>query len=198
MAVHRWLRQLPNVISSLRILLVAPIAAALVQHRFVATLYLFVVAAASDAADGYLARTFGWQTDLGGILDPIADKLMLATVFVSLAFLGLVPVWLMAVVVARDAVIALGAIAYRVLLGPVKASPSIISKLNTLCQMAFILAVIGREEAATPPVWSIISLGALVFVTTVVSGIDYVLVYGRRALAQAPREVLGSNGPKPT
>ena len=101
--MRRWLRQLPNLISSIRILLVVPIAAALAHHQFVTALWLFAVAAVSDAVDGFLAKHFGWQTELGGMLDPVADKLMIATVFVMLAFLGLVPVWLTSAVIARIA-----------------------------------------------------------------------------------------------
>lgn len=182
--MRRWLRQLPNFISSLRILLVVPIAVALAHHRLIATLWLFGVAAASDAVDGFLAKRFGWQTDLGGILDPLADKLMLATVFIVLTLLGSVPLWLTVTVIARDGIIVLGAISYRVLLGPVKARPSKVSKLNTLCQILFILAVIGSQQFAWPGIYAL-TLGALVFVTVAVSGIDYVWVYSRLAIAQA-------------
>jgi cardiolipin synthase len=182
--MHRWLRQLPNLMSSIRILLIVPIALALAHHQLVATLWLFGVAAASDGVDGFLARRFGWQTELGGLLDPIADKLMVATVFVMLAILGSVPLWLTTAVIARDCIIVLGAVSYRVLLGPVKGRPSMISKLNTLCQVSFILVVIGEQRFSWPHVWAL-SLGALVFVTVVVSGIDYVLVYGRLAAEQA-------------
>jgi cardiolipin synthase (CMP-forming) len=183
--VRRWLPLLPNFISSLRILLIVPIVLALHRQLFVVTLWLFGAAAVSDGVDGFLAKRFGWQTQLGGMLDPIADKLMLATVFIVLAVLGLVPVWLTAVVIARDCIIVLGAASYRVLLGPVEARPSRISKLNTLCQMVFILAVIGERQFSwpTPPI--VLALGALVFVTVVISGIDYVLVYSRLAAGQA-------------
>jgi len=109
--MDRWLRQLPNVITSIRILLVVPIAMALSAHRPVETLWLFCIAGASDGIDGFLAKRFGWQTDLGGLLDPVADKLLLATVFVMLALLGSVPVWLTAAVIARDCIIVLGAVA---------------------------------------------------------------------------------------
>jgi cardiolipin synthase (CMP-forming) len=183
--MHRWLRQLPNLISSVRILLVVPIALTLAHHQFVTTLWLFGAAAVSDAADGFLAKRFGWQTELGGILDPVADKLMLATVFVMLAFLGNVPIWLTVVVIARDCIIVIGAINYRVWIGPVAARPSLISKLNTLCQATYVLAVIGARQFSWPVRWTVLSLGALVFVTVVVSGIDYVLVYGRQAAEQA-------------
>jgi cardiolipin synthase len=175
------LRHIPNLISSIRILLVVPIAVTLANHRLPATIALFGVAALSDAADGFLAKRFGWQSELGAALDPAADKLLLATVFVTLAYLRLIPLWLMVTAVARDGIIVLGAVLYRVCVGPLAMRPSAISKFNTLCQVAFIIAVIGREEFSWPPDWAVLVLGALVFVTTVVSGIDYVLIYGRRA-----------------
>lgn len=178
-------RQLPNLITGLRIILVVPTAWALAQMRLGATIVLFGAAAISDVADGFLAKRFGWQSDLGAALDPIADKLLLATVFVTLSFLGLIPWWLTAAAVARDLIIVLGAISYRYCFGPLHAHPSIISKLNTLAQAAFILAVIVRQRYGLPPTWLITTLGATVFLTVVVSGIDYVVTYGRRALLLA-------------
>ena len=188
--MRRWLRQLPNLISSIRIILIVPIAVSLVQHRFSDTLWLFAIAALSDAVDGFLAKRCGWQTDLGGMLDPAADKLLLATVCITLAMMGAIPVWLMAAVIARDCVIVLGAVSYTVLLGRVEARPSVISKLNTLCQITYILGVIGAQWAAWPPSWVIVSLGAAVLFTVVVSGIDYVLVYGRQAIQARARQEL--------
>jgi cardiolipin synthase len=179
------LRQIPNLITSIRILLVAPIAVALAHHQLVTTLVLFGAAALSDAADGFLAKRFKWQTELGAVLDPAADKLLLATVFVTLAYLKLVPAWLMAAAVARDAIIVTGALLFRYCFGPLEVRPSIVSKFNTLCQAAYILAVVGREESSWPPAWVAMLLGSLVFVTVAVSGIDYVLIYGRRALGLA-------------
>jgi cardiolipin synthase len=196
--MDRWLRQLPNVITSIRILLVVPIVMALIGRRPVETLWLFCIAAASDGIDGFLAKRFGWQTDLGGLLDPVADKLLLATVFVMLALLGGVPVWLTATVIARDCIIVLGAVAYRIALGPVVARPSRVSKLNTLCQVIFIVVVIGTPQFSWPPGWQTF-LGALVFVTVAVSGLDYVLAYSRLAAEQAKfrRRVVRTGGSKP-
>lgn len=198
--MHFSPRQLPNLISGLRIALVAPIAWALAQHRLEAAIVLFGVAAISDVADGFLAKRFGWQTDLGAVLDPVADKLLLATVLVTLVYLGLVPPWLMVAALARDAVIVLGAALYRYRLGPLEAHPTVVSKLNTLAQAAFILAVIGRERFSVPPAWLLMSLGALVFLTVVISGMDYVLTYGRRALnaAKAHAAVAHDAGRRPT
>jgi cardiolipin synthase len=179
------LRHLPNVITAIRILLVAPIAVALANHQLVTTIALFGVAALSDAADGFLAKRFGWQSELGAVLDPAADKLLLATVFITLAYLKLVPLWLMVAAVARDAIIVTGALLYRYLIGPLTIRPSVASKLNTLCQAVFIMAVVGREEFSVPPAWAVTALGAMVFATVAVSGIDYVLIYGRRALGHS-------------
>lgn len=191
-------RHIPNVISAIRILLVAPIAVALAHHHLATTIVLFGVAALSDLADGFLAKRYGWQSDLGAVLDPAADKLLLVTVFITLAYLKLVPLWLMAAAVARDTIIVVGALLYRLCFGPLNVRPSVVSKFNTLCQAAFILAVVGREQFSLPPAWVGSVLGALVFVTVTVSGIDYVLIYGRRALSlRKPRAAARAGDRRP-
>jgi cardiolipin synthase len=195
--VSSSLRHLPNVITAIRILLVAPIAVALANHQWVATIALFGVAALSDGADGFLAKRFGWQSELGAVLDPAADKLLLATVFITLAYLKLVPLWLMAAAVARDAIIVAGALLYRCLIGPLTIRPSVASKFNTLCQAVFIVAVVGRGEFSIPPAWAVTALGATVFATVAVSGIDYVLIYGRRALSHSVPRTAVRAGDRP-
>jgi cardiolipin synthase (CMP-forming) len=175
------MRHIPNIISVIRILLVVPIAMALADQRLALAIILFAVAAVSDAADGYLAKRFGWQSELGALLDPIADKALLVAIFVTLSFMKLVPLWLMVAAVARDVIIVSGATAYRIFIGPLTAHPSLISKINTVLQAGFILAVVSGAKFSLPPEWVITWLGALVFTTVAVSGIDYVLVYGRRA-----------------
>jgi cardiolipin synthase (CMP-forming) len=191
-------RHIPNVITAIRILLVAPIAVTLANHQLAFTIVLFGIAGLSDAVDGYLARRCGWRSDLGAVLDPAADKLLLVTVFITLAYLKLVPLWLMAAAVTRDAIIVLGALLYRYWIGPLSVRPSFISKFNTLCQAAYIMAVVGREQLSVPPAWVVVVLGALVFVTVVVSGMDYVLIYGRRALSLArPRAAARAGDRRP-
>jgi cardiolipin synthase len=178
-------RHIPNVISSIRILLVAPVAVTLMHHELMSTIGLFGLAALSDAADGFLARRNGWQSELGAVLDPAADKLLLVTVFITLGIMKLVPLWLVAAAVARDAIIVSGALLYRACFGALSVRPSVVSKLNTLCQAAYIMAVVGKEGFSIPPEWVVMVLGALVFVTVMISGMDYVLIYGRRALSLA-------------
>lgn len=175
------LRWLPNLICIGRIVLVVPVALALVRGQYVLTLLLFAAAAFSDALDGWLAKTFAWTSELGKILDPVADKLLLVTVFVTLAALGLAPWWLAAAAVLRDVVIFAGATAYHLLFGRLDGGPSRLSKLNTLLQLAFVLAVVANAAWRAIPDALLVTLGAAVFVTTCVSGIDYVLTYGRLA-----------------
>jgi cardiolipin synthase len=191
-------RHIPNVISSIRILLVAPIAVTLMHHQLVTTMALFGVAALSDAADGYLAKRNGWQSELGAVLDPLADKLLLVTVFITLAYMKLVPLWLMGAAVARDAIIVSGALLYRVCFGALSVRPSVVSKFNTLCQAAYIMAVVGKEELSIPPTSVVTVLGAMVFVTVMVSGMDYVMIYGRRAMSLAKPRAAARAGDRRT
>src|SRR5690606_16880852 len=103
---------LPNAICVLRLALVPPLVLLLLAERFDAALALCVTAGGWDAVDGVLAKRSGWRTRLGSLLDPAVDKLLLVSVFMPLAHLGLVPLALAVIVVGRDVVIVLGALAY--------------------------------------------------------------------------------------
>ncbi len=173
----------PNLICVLRMALTVPIVILLSEGRFGHTLVLFGLAAASDILDGYLAKTFDWTSELGKVLDPLADKLLLVSVFITLAWIGLVPVWLATVAVARDVVIGIGALTYKWLFGPLEGRPTIPSKINTLIQLAFVIGVVVLAAFPGFPRSVITTLGALVLVTTVVSGVDYVQTYFRKAVA---------------
>ena len=105
------------------------------------TLLLFFIAAMSDGLDGFLAKRFDWTSELGKILDPLADKLLLVGVFLVATWYGLIPRWLTSAAVGRDVMILLGAIAYRVGWGPLTGRPMISSKINTLMQLLYVLAV---------------------------------------------------------
>lgn len=175
------LRHLPNLLCVLRILLIYPVAKWIVQGHYPQVLVLFALAAFTDALDGFLAKRFGWSSEIGKVLDPLADKLLLVTVFVSLALVDLVPLWLVGVVLFRDFVIFFGAIAFKLLFGPLRGQPTAVSKFNTLCQIVFCLAVVAHAGFGMPGDAAVIALGALVVVSTGVSGIDYTLTYTRRA-----------------
>lgn len=176
------MRHIPNALCVLRMLLVAPVAWLLVAGEYRLTLWLFGFAAATDGLDGFLAKRCGWTSELGKILDPLADKILLVGVFIVLAALGLVPVWLAAAAVARDILITVGAIVYSRLYGHPHGRPTVISKINTLCQILYLLLVVAARAIGHEPEIALMMLGALVFVTTVVSGLDYVITYTRKAV----------------
>jgi cardiolipin synthase (CMP-forming) len=181
------MRHIPNALCVLRMLLVAPVAWLLTRGEYQSTLFLFGFAAATDGLDGFLAKRCGWTSELGKVLDPLADKILLVGVFITLGALGLVPLWLAIAAVGRDIVITAGAIAYKILFGDPHGHPTPISKLNTLCQILYLLLVVAAHAAKQTPQILVATLGALVFVTTIVSGLDYVLTYSRRAM-QASRQ----------
>jgi cardiolipin synthase len=174
---------LPNAISMLRIALIVPILVLMLDGEFGWALALFVIAGFSDGLDGYLAVRFDWQSRLGGLLDPTADKLLITGMFVTLAWIGQIPVWLAVIVILRDVVIVSGALAYNFIVKPVPGEPTRISKLNTALQMLFVLFVLSRAGFAWPEKITITVLGASILVTVVISGVDYVWSWSRRARA---------------
>lgn len=183
------MRHIPNALCILRMLLVVPVAWLLVTDNYRLTLAMFAFAAATDGLDGFLAKRFGWTSELGKVLDPLADKILLVGVFITLAALGVVPLWLALTAVLRDVTITAGAIIYKFLYGygEIQGRPTAISKLNTLCQIIYLLLVVAARASDFTPQVAITVLGALVFITTVVSGLDYVLTYSRRAVEVSRR-----------
>lgn len=174
---------LPNALSLLRIALVAPILLLILNGGFAWALALFFVAGFSDGIDGYLAKRFSWHTRLGALLDPVADKLLVAGTFVTLAHTQHIPVWLAVVVILRDVIIVGGATAYNFFVKPVQGEPTRISKLNTALQLLFLLLVLCRAGFGWPDKISITVLGASVLITVVISGVDYVWSWSKRARA---------------
>lgn len=175
----RWL---PNAISLLRIALIAPILLSVVSGDYAMALLLFIIAGGSDGIDGYLAVRYNWQTRIGALLDPIADKLLVTGLFITLAALDLIPVWLAAVVILRDVVIFTGAVTYNYLIRPVEGEPTRISKLNTALQLLFLLFILSQAGFGWPEKISTTVLGASVLVTSIISGVDYVWEWTRRAI----------------
>lgn len=175
------LRWLPNAISFMRIALVAPILWYVAEDRYELALILFFVAGFSDGVDGWLAKRFGWGSRLGALLDPVADKLLIAGTFVTLMLTGHIPAWLAGIVVLRDVVIVGGAMAYSWLVAPIEGEPTRISKLNTVLELLLILFVLSRAAYGWPDAITITVLGAAVLVTVIISGVDYVWSWSRRA-----------------
>jgi cardiolipin synthase len=173
----RWI---PTAITVSRVLAALPLFWLLKTQAYEPAFWLAVAAALTDALDGIIAKGFGWQSWLGGVLDPIADKLLLAACFIGL-WLHPLPTWLVALVLGRDLVILAGALAWWRLVGSFTPEPSGISKATTLVQLmlvAMVLALLAHHPVAAdwiPPV--VLATGAV----TLVSGLDYVVRYGAKA-----------------
>jgi cardiolipin synthase len=176
-------RHLPNALTVLRMVLVVPLAWMIRETRYDEAVVVAAVAGLTDALDGFLAKRLGWQSWLGGVLDPIADKLMLVACFVTLGMVGAHPAWLTWLVVGRDVVIVAGAVAWHNLIGRIHAQPTRLSKLTTVVQIVYVLAQLLHLShwLELPPRL----LEVLIVVTaalTAASGLQYVVVWSRKAL----------------
>ncbi|MFQ5470326.1 MAG: CDP-alcohol phosphatidyltransferase family protein [Gammaproteobacteria bacterium] len=173
---------IPNIITIIRIGLVVPVVVALLYEQFTIALILFAVAGISDGLDGYLAKHYNWRSRLGSILDPFADKLLLVSTYIALAWIALLPTWLVTAVIARDLLIALGALAYHFLIGQYEMTPSMISKINTFAQIMLGIAIVFSMSVLPLPELALNVLVYFVFASTVLSGLDYIWIWGVKAL----------------
>ncbi len=136
---------LPNFISLGRVILVPLIFWLLITDRLAAAFFTFLIAGVSDAVDGWLAKRLGMVTELGAYLDPIADKLMMVSLFVALGISGKLPSWLVIAVVSRDILIVIGVLLTWLLGQPVTIKPLVVSKVNTFAQIVLLATVLGDE-----------------------------------------------------
>ena len=144
---------IPNTLTLARIVLVPLIVWLIITHEMAAAFVLFLLAGLSDAADGYLAKRFGWHTELGAYLDPIADKVLLVSIYLTLGFTNHLPVWLVIAVVSRDILIIGAFILSWILSRPVTVYPLLVSKANTLAQLVLaglVLAELGLGLGLEP------------------------------------------------
>ena len=172
---------LPNALTIFRLFMVPLLVWLILAERFEWALGAALVAGLSDAADGYLAKRFAWHSRIGGVLDPLADKLMMVATFASLAVVGWLPWWLVALTLLRDAGIVTGGTIYHFFIAPLTAEPTWLSKLNTAAQIVLAAVAllqaccIGRYAALIDPlVWLVATL-------TAVTLVQYVWIWGWRA-----------------
>ena len=178
-------RDIPNIISFLRLLLTVPVIWALLEEQFLVALVIFFIAGVSDGVDGFLAKRMHWQSRLGGLLDPLADKALLVSSFLCLGGLGILPPWLVALVILRDVIIVTGALVYSIQIEQLNAEPSLISKLNTFLQIILVLAFVVNHGLYLVPDWVLDGLIWSVAVTTGLSGTAYVIEWSRRAISKS-------------
>ncbi len=178
------LKHTPNLITVCRILCVPLLAIWILREDYPEALFLALLMGLSDACDGFLAKRFAWHSQVGALLDPVADKCMLVVACYSLGLLGLVPDWLVATIIVRDLMILGGVVSLRLLLGRFEMAPSNVSKFNTCAQLVMVFTVLlSQIQPSWAPLWTPL-LEFMFFAvagTTIVSGGGYVLTWSERA-----------------
>ena len=183
------LSSLPNALSILRIILTVPVVMTLLNHNYSLAIVLFFVAGVTDALDGWIAKRLSCQSRLGSILDPMADKLLLAGSFVTLFVIGLLPLWLLVLVFMRDVMIVAGTVGY--FLGTDASqdellSPSNLSKFNTVLQIALVLFLVITQIYPVAVQWTNMFF-IVVATSTVLSGADYMWIWVKQVILQERR-----------
>ena len=166
---------LPNFLTLIRILAIPFFLVLLASHLYMDALVVFILGGVTDAFDGFIARRMNQKTSLGAILDPVADKLLLMSSFIMLGMMDGIPLWLVVLVVSRDAVILFGYVAISFLLDErLEVQPTIAGKLSTVFQLVtvgVVLLMMARPQLLES--WLDDALIYLTAATTVISGVQY-------------------------
>ena len=132
---------IPNLLSIIRIYLMYPLLTFIAEENYLFALYIFIIAAATDGLDGYLARVMDWQTDLGKILDPIADKVLLIGTIFILWMNSYIPIFVLVVFVLRDFIIIMGAAFHMTVYETAAPNPNIFGKITTFVHIGYLAGV---------------------------------------------------------
>lgn len=181
-AVSRW-SNVPNLITLARVCTVPLIVWLMMQKIPLAAFWVFVAAGVSDALDGFIAKQFDAETLIGGFLDPIADKALLVSVYVTLGQAGDLPLWLVILVVFRDILIVAGALLFETVTHALTVEPVMISKVNTTAQIVLAATVLGADGFSLALDQLVGIMVYVVAATTFLSGAVYVVTWTRRASA---------------
>jgi cardiolipin synthase len=168
---------IPNLITIFRILSVPVLIILLHGKHYDWAFLVFLVSGISDGLDGYIAKRFDMASELGGILDPLADKALILSSYLMLMLLGDVPFWLFLTVVFRDILILVGSLLYVALNGLMKMRPSYLSKLNTFTQIALVVAILASRTFQLDYPGVIDFLIYATAVTTILSGLHYAWIW---------------------
>ncbi|MGH6927788.1 MAG: CDP-alcohol phosphatidyltransferase family protein, partial [Dongiaceae bacterium] len=143
--------------------------------------WVFAAAGASDALDGFIAKQFNLRTMLGGFLDPLADKMLLMSVYVALGYRLQVEAWLVILIVSRDVLIIGGAILYQTVTQSLTMKPLLISKINTAAQIGLAVLMLGKLGLGVNDEYGVMTaVTILVAATTILSGAAYIVIWGWR------------------
>ncbi|MBY0531279.1 MAG: CDP-alcohol phosphatidyltransferase family protein [Xanthobacteraceae bacterium] len=179
------IQSLPNLITVGRIILVPVVIWAITSGNMLLAFWVFVAAGISDAVDGFIAKRFNAQTEFGAYLDPIADKALLMSIYVTLSIEGLLPRWIVIAVVSRDIMIMGAVVLSWIMNKPVEIHPLIVSKLNTAAQIALAALVLASSGFKFDPGQLMSVLLVLAGGLTIVSAAAY-LVEWMKHIASEP------------
>lgn len=166
---------LPNLITLARLLAVPVMVWLIVSGAWTGAFWLFVAAGVSDGVDGYIAKRFDAESVLGSYLDPIADKVMLVCVFVTLGIAGEIGAWLVIIIVSRDALIVGGTILSQIVERPIKMKPLFVSKINTVAQIILAAVALANLGLGWSDIGQVMALEYTVAATTLASGALYLV-----------------------
>lgn len=179
---HLVLRHIPNALTITRLILIIPFVILLHHHEYLFAFYLFVLAGFTDCLDGWIARTFQCQSPFGTFIDPVADKLLIITSFISLALINKLPWWLVFLVFLRDLTISVGVIAWFAFITQrPQLQATYVSKVNTVIQLLLVtLSLFEQAFFVFSPTLDKILI-SLTTITTAISFIDYLWTWGKKA-----------------
>lgn len=176
------LKHIPNALTLFRLGLIAPFLMFLYHHEYLNTFYTFILAGLTDGLDGILARKFNWQSFFGSFIDPLADKLLIASSFISLALIGILPWWLVILVFLRDLSISIGVLAwYHFIRRKLDFKPSVLSKINTALQLGLVTCCLFELAFFQFPNYILNTLIGLTTFTTATTYIDYMMTWSQKA-----------------
>jgi cardiolipin synthase (CMP-forming) len=176
-----FLIALPNLITLARLLAVPLAVWLIIQDRYGTAFWVFAAAGASDALDGFIAKQFNLRTMLGAFLDPLADKMLLMSVYLALGYRDQVEAWLVILIVSRDVLIIGGAILYQTVTQSLTMKPLLISKINTAAQIGLAVLMLGKLGLGVSDEYGVVfATTILVAATTILSGGAYIVIWGWR------------------
>jgi cardiolipin synthase (CMP-forming) len=174
MNIGQILNNLPNLITLARMLMTPLAVLMIIEHRFLPAFVIFILAGVSDAIDGFVAKRFNLRSELGAYLDPLADKALLISIYVSLAIYAGLPAWIAVTVVSRDVMILVAVLVSWLLDKPVEIRPVWVSKFNTVAQIALAGFALGARAYGLDPQPAQTALEWTVAATTLASGGLYI------------------------
>ena len=171
-----YLRYIPNVLTMFRLFLVVPVVFSIARGHYQTALLIFMLAGFTDGLDGFLARRYSWQSELGSLLDPLADKFMMVAAFMSLALREQIPLWLLVMVMLRDLIIVAGVLVYHLKTRSIQMYPTLVGKVNTLLQVLLIVIVLFNGGVYPVPDMMMSMVILALLISTVLSCIGYVFL----------------------